>query len=63
LPFGTTQHDLQHIIQDIRVKTCYIPKNAKTYYNLPIAILGFDCDDQAHAAYDKNYTFKGRKLY
>ena len=63
LPFGTTQHDLQHIIQDTNAKTCYIPKNAKTYRNLPIAILGFDCDDRAHAAYDKNYTFKGRKLY
>src|SRR6266540_3702747 len=63
LPFGTTQHDLHQIIEDINAKSCYIPHNTQLYKNLPIAILSFDCDDCAHAAYDKNFFLKGRKLF
>src|SRR6266540_3057941 len=63
LPFGTTQHDLRHIIEDTNAKSCYIPRHTQSYKNLPIAIFSFDCDDRAHVAYEKNFSLKGRKLY
>src|SRR6266540_2314795 len=63
LPFGTTQHDLCHIIEDTNAKSCYIPRHTQSYKNLPIAIFSFDCDDRAHVAYEKNFSLKGRKLY
>src|SRR6266498_44012 len=63
LPFGTTQNDLRHIIEETQAKSCYIPRNNHTYKNIPLAILSFDCDDRAHVAYEKNFSFKGRKLY
>ncbi len=63
LPFGTTQHDLQHIIEDTQAKSYYISRNTKSYKNLPIAILRFDCDDRAYIAYEKNFSLKRRKLY
>ncbi len=63
LPFSTTQHDLWQIIEDTQAKSCYIPRNNKSYQNISIAILSFDCDDWAHVAYEKNFSLKGRKLY
>ncbi len=63
LPLGMIQHDLQQIIEDMQAKSYYIPCNNKSYKNLPIAILSFDCDDRAHVAYDKNFSLKDHKLY
>src|SRR6266496_767036 len=63
LPFETTQHNLQQIIEDTQAKSCYISRNYKSYKNLPIAILSFDCNDRAHVAYEKNFSLKGCKLY
>ena len=47
----------------MQAKSCYIPWNNKSYKNLPIAILSFDCDDQAHVVYEKNFFLKSHKLY
>src|SRR6266511_2720983 len=35
LLFGTTQHDLRHIIEDTNAKSCYIPRHTRSYKNLP----------------------------
>ncbi len=63
LPRDTTQLDLDFIIQDINAKSCYIPRLAKSYAPLLFALLQFDSNNRVHAAYDKSFTIKGRKLY
>ncbi len=59
LPRGSTQFDLDFIIQDTNAKSYYIPRSAKSYAPLPFALLQFDSDDRAHTAYDKSFFIKG----
>ena len=55
----STQLDLDFIIQDTNAKSCYIPRLAKSYAPLSFALLQFDSDDRAYAAYDKSFSIKG----
>ncbi len=63
LPKGTIQLDLDFIVQDTNAKSCYISRSAKSYVPLPFALLQFDSDDRAHAAYNKSFSIKSWKLY
>ncbi|SRR6266542_6859530 len=63
LPKGTTQLDLDFIIQDTNAKSCYILRSAKSYALLPFVLLQFNSNDRVHAAYDKSFSIKSQKLY
>jgi hypothetical protein len=57
LPYGTTGKDLSDIVNQVKGKACFIPKNPKNYKNLRYAYVYFANEESMNEAKKKNIFF------